>query len=292
MDYIPVQLNDELIINKIYTVHYFELSSDYGFPGEDHNFWEIAYVDKGEIIAYAGKDNSFPLKHGQIIFHKPGEWHNHYANGCVAPNMATISFECKSEIINFFDGKIFSVGKYQKDLISKIINEAKKLFKTPLGDPYTKKFEKNTHAPIGSEQLIRQWLCELIISYMRTECKRERTNFFSSDGKNPLLDNICLYMENNLDKKLTLNDISKYTLAGKATIMKAFRENIGIGAIEYFISRKIEYAKKLIRENNYNMSQISQMLGYESIHYFSRQFKSITNMSPTEYKNSIKSLNH
>lgn len=53
---------------------------------------------------------------------------------------------------------------------------------------------------------------------------------------------------------------------------------------------KIDYAKKYIRENDYNMSQIADILGYESIHYFSRQFKKVTGMSPTEYSKSIKAI--
>ena len=53
---------------------------------------------------------------------------------------------------------------------------------------------------------------------------------------------------------------------------------------------KIECAKTYIREDSYNITQIADMLGYESIHYFSRQFKKITKMSPKEYSNSIKAM--
>ena len=62
-----------------------------------------------------------------------------------------------------------------------------------------------------------------------------------------------------------------------------------MGAIDYFIKLKIDYAKKYIREGEYNMSQIASMLGYDNIHYFSKQFKIHTDMSPTEYAKTIKS---
>ena len=51
---------------------------------------------------------------------------------------------------------------------------------------------------------------------------------------------------------------------------------------------KITVAKQLIRENQMNFTQISDFLGYSSIHYFSRQFKKIAGMTPTEYVTSIK----
>jgi YesN/AraC family two-component response regulator len=58
----------------------------------------------------------------------------------------------------------------------------------------------------------------------------------------------------------------------------------------YFKQLKIKEAKSLIRENNFNFTEISFMLGYNSIHYFSRIFKSETGMTLSEYAKSVKSL--
>jgi len=52
----------------------------------------------------------------------------------------------------------------------------------------------------------------------------------------------------------------------------------------YFISLKIEEAKRLLSETPMNVTEISQMLGFSSVHYFSRLFKSKTGMTPTEYR--------
>ena len=53
---------------------------------------------------------------------------------------------------------------------------------------------------------------------------------------------------------------------------------------------KTEVAKKYLREANYNITQIAEMLGYANIHYFSRQFKKTTGMTPTEYAISIRAM--
>lgn len=58
--------------------------------------------------------------------------------------------------------------------------------------------------------------------------------------------------------------------------------------MEYFRKLKIDKAKTMIREEEYNITQIANILGYNSIHYFSKQFKGITDMSPTEYARSVK----
>ena len=56
---------------------------------------------------------------------------------------------------------------------------------------------------------------------------------------------------------------------------------------EKSVSQKIKEAKKLIRENNYSVGQISEMLGYSSIHNFSRAFKKAVGMSPSAYGKTI-----
>ena len=46
----------------------------------------------------------------------------------------------------------------------------------------------------------------------------------------------------------------------------------------------------MIREDQYNFTQIADAIGFSSVHYFSRQFKKITGMTPSEYASSIKAL--
>ncbi len=60
--------------------------------------------------------------------------------------------------------------------------------------------------------------------------------------------------------------------------------------MDYLTALKMREAKKLIREDQYNVTQISSLLGYSSIQHFSRMFKKIVGFSPTEYENSVKSM--
>ena len=116
------RLNDEIVIKKLYTVHYFEYSSKYRFTGERHDFWEFVYADKSDVTVVADDKEIF-LEQGSIIFHKPNEWHNIFANGRTAPNVAIVTFECNSEAMRFFEGKILNVGQEQKKILSQIIAE-------------------------------------------------------------------------------------------------------------------------------------------------------------------------
>ena len=76
----------------------------------------------------------------------------------------------------------------------------------------------------------------------------------------------------------------------RSQLQKLFLKKSGAGIIEYFSLMKVNAAKQLIRTNKMNFTQISEQLGYTSIHYFSRQFKKVTGMTPSEYASSIKAM--
>lgn len=288
-EYTGTRLNDEIKISRLYTVHYFEYSKRFSFTGESHDFWELVYADKGDVTVFAD-DKSFVLEQGNVIFHKPNEWHNVRANGIDAANITIITFASPSKAMSFFENKILSVGQKQKELLSKIVSEYTNAFKTPLNDPYTTHLERRSDAAVASEQLIKLFLCEFLILFLRNDPSgRQRTvrSIHSSDATLNLLIN---YMEQNITKTVTLKELMEYSGTNRTAIENIFRENLGKGAVEYFLILKIELAKKYLREDNYNITQISEILGYSSIHYFSRQFKKITGMTPTEYLLSIKAM--
>ncbi len=281
-------LKSEIVVKKLCTVHYFEYSKDYSFPGEQHNFWEFVYVDKGEINAVA-QDKTFVLKHGDIIFHKPGEWHTIYANGEVSPNVVIVTFDSTSPGMKFFENKILKVGQREKSLISEIINEYLKAFSTPVDDTFTTFLVRRKNADFGAEQMIKNLVEQLLISMVRGNDIPRQT--IGKTGRQDATLRLMLgYMENKLSENVTLDMLAQYAGISKSAVSQIFREAFGCGAGKYFIRLKIDMAKKLILEGNLNFTQIASHLGYSGIHYFSRQFKQITGMSPMEYSRSVKIL--
>ena len=49
MPFTPTVISRPVRVDRVVTVHYFEYSSSYYFEGEQHDFWEFVYVDKGEV---------------------------------------------------------------------------------------------------------------------------------------------------------------------------------------------------------------------------------------------------
>ena len=295
MAYKSVVLEDSVTINRIISVHYFQYMSDFSFPGESHDFLELVCVDRGEIDALAG-DRRLTLKKGNILFHKPNEFHNVLTNGKVSPSLVVIGFECHSPAIKSFEDQLMSVQDTEKELMAQIIVEARNTFSGRLDDPYQEELIFNSEPlTFGSAQLISHYLEQLMIHLYRRYFSYSlpvRSSRFLAEASsgNDTYNRIVRYMEEHLGERMTIDRICRDNLVGRSQLQKLFRDTKGCGVIEFFSMMKIDTAKQMIRDNQLNFTQIADRLGYNSIHYFSRQFKQITTMTPSEYATSIRLL--
>ena len=288
MDYKATRLKRVFTINEIYTVHYFEYEKDYSFKGEAHDFWEIVYVDKGEIEIDMGPEKRI-LTQGHAVFHQPNEYHNLRANGVVAPNLVVISFSCKSPAINFFKKRILPLSDIEKHLLATIVREAMHSFSSPLDNTFLKELTRKEEEFFGSEQLIALSLEQLLISlYRNFDGIRRNSTTLKQGMEQDLFSNTLSYLQEHICEKLTFTQIAKAVNVSPTTLKNLFKEKIGEGIMTYFAKMKIDIAKSMIREGNYNISQIASHLGFDTVHLFSRRFKQLTGMSPTEYGRSVK----
>lgn len=289
--YRPVDLARPLPVDRVVTVHYFEYTSDYYFEGERHDFWEFLYVDKGELDVLADEAQR-RLSRGQLIFHAPGEFHALRANGVVAPNLVVVSFVCPSPAMAFFKGRVLTAGDRERELLARIVEEGSAAFSTPLDDPATTAMVRAPEAPFGAEQLLGTAIEELLIRLVRrgADAPVRPSSVIRATGRDELFSRVNSYLEGRLGATLTLADICRDNLVGRSRLQQVFRERTGGGVMEYFGRMKIDAAKDMVREGRRNFTEIAADLGYQSIYYFSRHFKKVTGMSPTEYATSVKML--
>ena len=289
MKFKEISLRKTIEISGIYSVHYFEFAKDYVFTGESHDFWEMVYVDKGEIIELSGEEE-ITLGAGEILFHEPCEWHNTRANGSVAPNVLVISFKCKSKAMDAFKGRRMHIDSMQRELLRGILSESRIAFSSRLDNPYDNDLVRCKNGRVGAEQMIGVYLTQLLISLLRQIEAPQRVD--RKSGSLPLLDAMLEYMENNLSKKVTLSILAQEFHVSQSYVKRLFSQYKQTGAIHLFNSMKIDKAKQLLRESDRNVSQIAEFLGYDNSFYFCSQFKKFTGMSPLEYRRSVNAIGH
>lgn len=286
-------LYDQINVSGIYTIHYFKYGRNFKFEGESHDFWELVYLDSGNATIVAD-NRSFKLRQGEAFFHKPNEHHNIYTDDDFA-NSAIITFECKSRNLKSIAGRVIKFDEYEKRLLNKIINEAKISYTDKLNELYLTKMTKKTSAPFGAEQIIKNCIELLIISLIRTS---QNTDYSVNElgvntGSDKIVESIHAILQEklNIACNINLDEISYKLGFSKSYIKSQFKKKTGHSIIQYYIDLKIDKAKKLLSQQKYTISEIADILGFSSVYYFSRQFKSHTDMSPSEYINSIKADN-
>ena len=289
MSYTPVHLEHPLHIDQLYTVHYFEYSSSYAFAGEAHDFWELLYVDKESIRVTAGEEQ-FDLGQGQIILHPPGEFHALSANGINAPNLVVVSFRCDSPAMNCLKGRVRTLGSQERALLGRIVRDSRLLFSTPLNDPTTRQMTLHPDAPFGTAQLLSAAIEELLILLIRRDDSVPARQAEPPRHASERWTRIEEYLAQRLDQPLTVPQICRENLIGRAQLEQLFHDQTGGGVIDHFNSMKIDAARRMIREGRLNFTQIAAALGFRSVHYFSRRFRLVTGMSPSEYAHSVKML--
>lgn len=287
--YVVTPFRTAVHVRGIVSVHYFEFSRNWAFVGESHPFWEIVYVDKGEAEITAG-ERVFTVRAGTMVFHRPEEFHNIHANGVVAPNIVIFAFDCPSPAMEALNGKVLRAGNFEKDILAKALFEAKNAYVSPLDDPWLKKLERRPGAALGSEQLVRIYLELLLLHVLRggegymgrvTKAARQQT-------EDSLAEDVRGYLSANLYGSLRFDDVCRHFSQSRSGLKQLFHQKTGRGVMEYYRWLKIEEAKKLIREETYNFSGIAELLRFSSEAYFSRCFRGVTGMTPSEYALSVK----
>lgn len=94
-----------------------------------------------------------------------------------------------------------------------------------------------------------------------------------------------LYIENNLDEKITIEDLSAKFNIGRRNFDRRFIKATGNTPIEYAQRVKIESAKKAFETNRKTINEVMYEVGYADVKAFREVFKKYTGMSPLEYKN-------
>ena len=290
-NFVRVGFDKIINVESIITFFYMELSKDFSYGGEAHDFWEMVYMDKGEMVCTAGS-NSFVLKTGELTFHKPMEFHNLSGNGKHAPNIGIITFECHSREMRFFEGKIFKLDSEQRAMLSLLINEGLSVYRlVDKHNPLLQRLEKIDTAPIGSSQMTKNLFEAFLILLRRNTdiiAKRGRTEIAADEANATYaVSEIIECLKENLYGRITVSDIAARLGKSESTVKNIFATYRGGGIIRYYNEMKIAEAKKLIREEKYNLAEISELLHFETPQYFSKCFKHITNMTPSEYKRAI-----
>jgi AraC-like DNA-binding protein/quercetin dioxygenase-like cupin family protein len=284
--YIKTQLKNLISISKIVTIPYFEFDESFVFDGESHDFWELVYIDRGRVRVKGG-DRDIILGAGEVIMHKPNEFHAIRAYES-EPSFFVISFVSPSPRMEYLEGYTARLDEVEKQFITSIIREAESTFIIPKNDTALCGLTKREEAIIGGEQLIKTYLEQLLI-FMIRGLERGGELFPSRRGMDGIITaEVKRYLKESLDRPFRISELCADIGYSKSYLSKIFHEQSGHAIAAYATMAKVTRAKELIRGGTHNFSEISDLLAFDNPQYFSRVFKRATGMTPSEFRQSLR----
>ena len=278
----PPYLFDRILprirINEILGYYYSIRNSGYAFSGEKHSYFELTYVDRGCMSTEIDGQN-YDLKERELIIYGPGQFHTQsIPDGCscsyvtILFDMEAVVFDVESSHYELILNKSFGYDKKIYTLIKTFVMESTSQL------PYM-------------NSLMLCLLQETIIRLLQSQFTGEKSERPVTDARqhyqDELLEKILSYIDETIYEPVTIAEICQKFSLSRSSLQILFKENLEQPPKKYINELKLEKSRQMICENRYTISEIALMLGFNSIHYFSRAFTQKYGMAPSEYSKTL-----
>ena len=276
----PYKIEPIFDIKEFFSAFIRICNGEYFFSGESHDFWEILYVLKGDVCLTA--DNKIiTLTEGQLVFHKPNEFHSIRTNMDKHTDLFIMSFSCVSKMMKVFENSIFQLTTNQKKELLSIIELLKPDHKQKIDEFIsTASLDVIFKSPVKANLLKNRTENFLISMYTSGEVNTQLVN----NTETAVYAHALRIIDEHIYSKLMLNELANMCHVSLSYLKKIFAKYSGLGIHEYILKNKISTAKQMLMGGE-TVTEISEKLAFSSQNYFSTAFKRETGVSPKNYKN-------
>lgn len=268
--YIYNRILPTINIPEIIAYYYTIKSPNYKFKGEKHNLYELTFVDRG-ILDTSIDGVNYTLNSSDLIIYGKNQFHTQTVNNDLSCSYLTIMFDMECDDDSLICNKVFHCRK-----------ELYKIIRI---------FAKNISSEIPySENLILSNFHEIIIrlfqyDYLDIDAKlpTESQQHFQDE----IIGRILAYINKMICSPITIEELCSKFAISRSSLQTLFKNNLNTSPKKYINDLKLSKSKELIKENKYTISEIAFMLGFNSIHYFSRSFTKHYEISPSEYAQTV-----
>jgi len=237
-----------------------------------HREYEIHFIKKGSGY-YFIKNRKYPFSHNNLVVIKREEIHR------FIPPTPAVYIE-KGSL--YFSPSFINKNQRMKDVLEVAphiieLNEREATFVEIIFRNIANEIE-NTET--NWEDIV-YYHTMLFLSLL----KRCSTRKYIPLTKNPVIESVISFIEENFPKDMALSDIAKTFFLSTSHLSHIFKKEIGLGVKQYILQRRIMEAKKLLTDNyNEKVSAIAKNVGFTDFGLFNRSFKKITGMTPSGYR--------
>lgn len=98
---------------------------------------------------------------------------------------------------------------------------------------------------------------------------------------------VIAYCNENFSHKITLEEVASMVRLNKSYFSQLFHKDTGVSFGEYLETLRIHNAQKMLQNSGASMSDIADMAGFSNQNYFTKVFKKVTGLTPSQYRASL-----
>ena len=243
---------------------------------EVHRQYEVMYLMSGEI-SYIIEGETYNAAPGDMIFVSPNEIHTLKINGNLTYERAVVLFDM--------------------NVMERLISGAdvKLSFLSPENSKKLRVINRETVSRFGIWRILSEMIeCREPEPYKRLTVVSKLIEFMicldkiAGDVKetapteiDPLIRKITEYIEKNLEKPISLSDMSRELFVSTSTLSHRFSEYMNMPLNRFIAVKKMHRADELMRDG-LSASEVSRLVGYENYTSFFYNYKKIMGRSPSE----------
>lgn len=219
------------------------------------------------------------MSRGEMIFHKPLEFHKFTVNKATGVTVLVFSFSACGALTFWLRDKVFRLSECQMEIINALLVYVQN--KADLIDIEKTEYDYYLH-PFTKEpyysQVIANYLCQLFLNL----AEEGTLSSVSSARDAVAFRNAINFLNESLERQPTVNEIAKHCSMSEASLKRIFDKYAGISVHKYLLILKINIAKKMLQDG-VQVSLVSEKLGFTSQSYFSKAFKREIGVTPSEF---------
>lgn len=240
-----------------------------------HEYNELSIIEYGDIT-YCSDGGTYKLSGKSIIFSRAYQLHNPYVNNSKPYKRYQVFFDY-SFLSDLFVDKIsfFLTNSFVANLSDDDFSELSE---------YMKILHKHYKNDNGSKEnrLALQLLMSSILLKVNT-LKRINDPFQNTSSE--YIDKVILYIHENCDKKLTIQNIASEFFVSRTKLMLDFKRYTGMTTNNYILLAKLSVAKKYLHQG-LSVQKCAALCGFSSAEYFIKTFSKFYGITPAQYKRS------
>ncbi|MBD3239618.1 MAG: helix-turn-helix domain-containing protein [Chitinivibrionales bacterium] len=260
-----------------------------------HDFVELVYVNAGSgVHEHAGR--RYPIFAGDCFAVLPGERHG-YAQG---RDLHITNVLFVPELLRHHASDLTHTTGFVRFFAIEPLFRRETAFRHKLHlSASAQQTVRKLCAQLGRELRMREsgykslctgLLLQLVVFVSRCFDKSIQSSTVREDfdGKQSMVQAAIAYLESNYADDVRVDDIARSAFISPSRLSHVFKDTTGMSLMDYLTQIRIDRAQQLLAETDESITAISFELGIQSPTYFTRLFRRMTGVSPSEYRKSAR----